>query len=93
MGMFCQKKYCIHRPHPGFDGLALNPGHGWFRANWLVHLRRPGNSGLQDHHSRSAGPEKCKDSYADISLAKQVLGYTPGVSREDGLREIVDSKK
>jgi UDP-glucose 4-epimerase len=38
-------------------------------------------------------PGDIKDSYADISLAKKVLGYSPKVSLKDGLREIIDSKK
>ena len=40
-----------------------------------------------------ARPGDIKDSYADISLAKKVLGYKPEVSLEDGLREIIESKK
>jgi UDP-glucose 4-epimerase len=38
-------------------------------------------------------PGDIKDSYADISLAKKALDYSPGVSLENGLREIVDSKR
>jgi nucleoside-diphosphate-sugar epimerase len=37
-------------------------------------------------------PGDIKDSYADISLAKKVLGYKPKISLEDGLREIIDCK-
>jgi UDP-glucose 4-epimerase len=33
-----------------------------------------------------------KDSYADISLARKILGYRPQVSLEDGLREVIESK-
>ncbi len=39
-----------------------------------------------------ARPGDIKDSYADISLARKILGYRPQVSLEDGLREIIDSK-
>jgi UDP-glucose 4-epimerase len=38
-------------------------------------------------------PGDIKDSYADIALAKKVLGYKPEVKLEDGLREIIDSKR
>ena len=38
-------------------------------------------------------PDDIKDSYADISLAKKVLGYRPKVSLADGLNEIIESKK
>ena len=38
-------------------------------------------------------PGDIKDSYADISLAKKVLGYEPKVSLKDGLQEIIDSKR
>ena len=34
-------------------------------------------------------PGDIKDSYADISLAKKVLGYLPKVSLKDGLQELV----
>lgn len=37
-------------------------------------------------------PGDIKDSYADISLAKKVLGYRPKVPLQDGLREIIESK-
>jgi UDP-glucose 4-epimerase len=36
-------------------------------------------------------PGDIKYSYADISLAKKVLGYEPKVSLMDGLQEIIDS--
>jgi UDP-glucose 4-epimerase len=39
-----------------------------------------------------ARPGDIKDSYADISLARKILGYRPKVGLEDGLREIIDSK-
>jgi UDP-glucose 4-epimerase len=35
-------------------------------------------------------PGDIKDSYADISLAKSVLGYQPRVSLQDGLKEIIE---
>jgi UDP-glucose 4-epimerase len=38
-------------------------------------------------------PGDIKDSYADISLAKKVLGYRPEVDLKDGLQEIIDSKR
>ena len=38
-------------------------------------------------------PGDIKDSYADISLAKEVLGYNPKVTLKEGLREIIESKK
>ncbi len=41
---------------------------------------------------QSARPGDIKDSYADISLARKILGYRPKVSLEDGLREVIDSK-
>jgi len=37
-------------------------------------------------------PGDIKDSFADISLAKNVLGYSPKVSLNDGLKEIKDIK-
>jgi nucleoside-diphosphate-sugar epimerase len=37
-----------------------------------------------------ARPGDIKDSHADISLAKKVLGYAPKVSLEYGPHEIVD---
>ena len=40
-----------------------------------------------------ARPGDIKDSYADISLARRVLGYRPRVSLEDGLREIIEHKQ
>jgi UDP-glucose 4-epimerase len=40
-----------------------------------------------------ARPGDIKDSYADISLAKKVLGYVPKVGLKDGLQEIADSKR
>ena len=42
---------------------------------------------------RPTRPGDIKDSYADISLARKVLGYRPKVALEDGLREISDSKR
>ena len=33
-----------------------------------------------------------KDSYADISKAKQILGYAPKISLKDGLKVLVDEK-
>jgi nucleoside-diphosphate-sugar epimerase len=41
---------------------------------------------------RPERPGDIKDSYADISLAKKVLGYSPKVSLKDGLRELKDIK-
>lgn len=38
-------------------------------------------------------PGDIMHSYADISQAEKVLGYRPKVSLEDGLREIVESKR
>lgn len=38
-------------------------------------------------------PGDIKYSYADISLAKNILGYQPKVSLRDGLQEIIDSKR
>jgi UDP-glucose 4-epimerase len=40
-----------------------------------------------------ARPGDIKDSYADISLGRRILGYRPKVSLEDGLREIVEKKQ
>jgi nucleoside-diphosphate-sugar epimerase len=40
-----------------------------------------------------ARPGDIKDSYADISLARRVLGYRPKVSLEEGLREIIEHKQ
>ena len=40
-----------------------------------------------------ARPGDIKDSYADISLAKKVLGYDPKISLADGLKDIIDSKR
>jgi UDP-glucose 4-epimerase len=37
-------------------------------------------------------PGDIKDSYADISLAKKMLGYTPKVTLAKGLKEIVNVK-
>jgi UDP-glucose 4-epimerase len=37
-------------------------------------------------------PGDIKDSYADISPAKKVLGYKPEVNLKDGLKEIIDGK-
>jgi UDP-glucose 4-epimerase len=37
-------------------------------------------------------PGDIKDSYADISLAKKMLGYTPKVTLAKGLKDIVDVK-
>jgi UDP-glucose 4-epimerase len=42
---------------------------------------------------RPERPGDIRDSYADISLAKKVLGYAPEVNLKDGLREIIDSKR
>ncbi len=42
---------------------------------------------------RPERPGDIKDSYADISLAKKVLGYRPEVDLKVGLREIIDSKR
>jgi UDP-glucose 4-epimerase len=39
-----------------------------------------------------ARPGDIKDSYADITLARRILGYRPKISLEDGLREVIDSK-
>ena len=39
-----------------------------------------------------ARPGDIKDSYADISLARRILGYRPKVSLEDGLTEILQGK-
>ncbi len=36
-----------------------------------------------------ARPGDIRDSYADISLARRILGYRPKVSLEDGLKEIL----
>lgn len=38
-------------------------------------------------------PGDIRHSYAEISQAEKVLGYRPKVSLEDGLREIVESKR
>ena len=40
----------------------------------------------------SERPGDIKDSYADISLAKKVLGFDPKVTLNEGLREIIESK-
>jgi UDP-glucose 4-epimerase len=42
---------------------------------------------------RPERPGDIKDSYADISLAKKVLGYKPKVGLKDGLQEIIASKR
>jgi UDP-glucose 4-epimerase len=39
-----------------------------------------------------ARPGDIKDSYADISLARRILGYRPKVSLEEGLREVIEFK-
>jgi nucleoside-diphosphate-sugar epimerase len=40
---------------------------------------------------RPARPGDIRDSHADISLARQLLGYAPSVQFEDGLRETISS--
>lgn len=42
---------------------------------------------------RDERPGDIKFSYADISRAKELLGYTPKVKLEEGLREMVEAKK
>lgn len=37
-------------------------------------------------------PGEIKDSYADISLAKNILGYTPNMTLAKGLKEIINDK-
>jgi UDP-glucose 4-epimerase len=40
-----------------------------------------------------ARPGDIKDSYADISLARKILGYRPKISLEDGLKEILEIRQ
>lgn len=37
-------------------------------------------------------PGDIKDSYADISKAKEFLGYAPKVSLKEGLRNLLNEK-
>lgn len=76
-------------------GRAFNCGTG--RSTRIDELARTiidlcGGRGLEPEF-QPARPGDIKDSYADISLAKNTLGYVPKVSLEDGLREIVASKR
>jgi UDP-glucose 4-epimerase len=41
---------------------------------------------------RPERPGDIKDSYADISLARKILGYKPETGLEEGLKEIIDCK-
>ncbi len=51
-----------------------------------------GNSNLKPE-LRDERPGDIKFSYADISRAKELLGYIPKVKLEEGLREMVEAKK
>jgi UDP-glucose 4-epimerase len=75
-------------------GKAFNCGTG--KATRIDELAQT----IIDLHDKDLKPEFCperpgdiKYSYADISLAKKVLGYTPKISLKDGLKEIIESKR
>ena len=39
----------------------------------------------------SSRPGDIRDSWADLSAAREVLGYEPSISLEDGLRKTADA--
>ncbi len=74
-----------------FKGEAINIAHGvqtsLLEAKELIE-KYTGMSFELDHHPPRPGD--IKDSYADISKARELLGYEPETSFEDGLKQTVE---
>lgn len=64
-------------------------------AQLVIDVLNP-NNGLSIEFIEDAGPEEAKeiiDSYADITLAKNDLGYAPKITIEEGLRRLANAFK
>lgn len=76
---------------PEATGRAFNVGSGQAYAVEEIAARMARTLGMEDITSEITGKYRAGDirnCFADISQARQVLGYEPQVSLEDGLQEI-----
>src|SRR5437763_1684895 len=76
---------------PAADGLVLNIGSGRSLSVNDVAERLSRELGRPDLRAQVTGKYRVGDirhCFADISLAREVLGYAPAVNLDDGLAEL-----
>lgn len=85
-------RLALETPHPGGNvSTVFNIGSGQPYQVAEIAARLARTLGREDLAPEISGKYRAGDirhCYADISLAQNVLGYTPSVSLEEGLREL-----